>query len=78
MNTQVDNLFNQAVVDRRPGPRRPDLYNQIDTILWKDMVTLPLFQSPQLYSRSNAYGNIIPNPSLVGVPWNAQARGLKA
>jgi peptide/nickel transport system substrate-binding protein len=55
-----------------------NLYNQIDTILWKDMVTLPLFQSPQLYSWSNAYGNVIPNPSLIGVPWNAQVWGLKA
>jgi peptide/nickel transport system substrate-binding protein len=76
-NTQVDNLFNQAVstVDQA---RAASLYNQIDTILWKDMVTLPLFQLPQIYSWSNAYGNIIPNPSLMGVPWNAQVWGLKA
>jgi peptide/nickel transport system substrate-binding protein len=76
-NTQVDNLFNQAVstVDQA---RAASLYNQIDTILWKDMVTLPLFQLPQIYSWSNAYGNIIPNPSLIGVPWNAQVWGLKA
>jgi hypothetical protein len=42
------------------------------------MVTLPLFQSPELYSWSDTYGNVIPNPSLVGVPWNAQLWGLKA
>ena len=38
----------------RPGSSRTStpaksasLYNQIDAILWKDMVTLPLFQKPQ-------------------------------
>jgi peptide/nickel transport system substrate-binding protein len=76
-NTQVDNLFNQAVSTVNQA-QAANLYNQIDTILWKDMVTLPLFQSPQLYSWSNAYGNVIPNPSLIGVPWNAQVWGLKA
>ena len=76
-NTQVDNRFNQAVSTVNQA-QAANLYNQIDTILWKDMVTLPLFQSPQLYSWSNAYGNVIPNPSLIGVPWNAQVWGLKA
>jgi peptide/nickel transport system substrate-binding protein len=76
-NTQVDNLFNQAAATVNQA-QAANLYNQIDTILWKDMVTLPLFESPQLYSWSNTYGNIIPNPSLIGVPWNAQVWGLKA
>jgi len=76
-NTQVDNLFNQAVSTINPA-QSANLYNQIDSILWKDMVTLPLFQAAQLYSWSNKYGNIIPNPSLIGVPWNAQVWGTKA
>ena len=76
-NTQVDDLFNRAVSTVNQA-QAANLYNQIDAILWKDMVTLPLFESPQLYSWSNAYGNVIPNPSLLGVPWNAQVWGLKA
>ena len=76
-NTQVDNLFNQAVSTVNPA-QAATLYNQIDSILWKDMVTLPLFQAAQLYTWSNTYGNIIPNPSLIGVPWNAQVWGTKA
>jgi|SRR5271157_50257 len=76
-NTQVDNLFNQAVSTVNPA-QAANLYNQIDSILWKDMVTLPLFQAAQLYTWSNTYGNIIPNPSLIGVPWNAQVWGTKA
>jgi peptide/nickel transport system substrate-binding protein len=76
-NTQVDNLFNQAVSSVNLA-QSTTLYNQIDSILWKDMVTLPLFEAAQLYTWSNTYGNIIPNPSLTGVPWNAQVWGTKA
>jgi peptide/nickel transport system substrate-binding protein len=76
-NTQVDNLFNQAVSSVNLA-QSTTLYNHIDSILWKDMVTLPLFEAAQLYTWSNTYGNIIPNPSLTGVPWNAQVWGTKA
>jgi len=76
-NTQVDNLLNQAVSTVNLA-QSATLYNQVDSILWKDMVTLPLFEAAQLYTWSNTYGNIIPNPSLTGVPWNAQVWGTKA
>jgi peptide/nickel transport system substrate-binding protein len=76
-NKQVDSLFNQALATTNDH-QAAVLYNQIDSILWKDMVTLPLFEAPQLYSWSNAYGNIIPNPTSIGVPWNAQLWGLKS
>ena len=42
------------------------LYNQVDALLWKDMVTLPLFQQPQLYTWTSTYGNVLPNPSSNG------------
>jgi hypothetical protein len=42
------------------------------------MVTLPLFQQPQLFGWSSKYGGIEPNTSSVGVPWNAQDWGLKS
>ena len=54
------------------------LYNQIDSILWKDMATLPLFQNPDVYAWSNNYANIVPNPSQLGISWNADVWGLKA
>jgi peptide/nickel transport system substrate-binding protein len=54
------------------------LYNQADALLWKDMATLPLFEQPDLYTWSSTYGNIEPNPSNWGVPWNAAAWGLKS
>ena len=40
------------------------------------MVTLPLYQVPQLYAWSTGYANIVPNPSSSGAPWNANLWGL--
>ena len=48
-NPQVDTLFTQALATLDPT-KAATLYNQVDAILWKDMVTLPLFQQPQLYT----------------------------
>jgi len=76
-NSQVDSLFNQALATFDTA-KAASLYNQIDTILWKDMVTLPLFQNPDVYGWSNQYGNVIPNPSSMGISWNANLWGLKA
>jgi peptide/nickel transport system substrate-binding protein len=76
-NPQVDSLFKQAVGTINQHDAAV-LYNQVDSILWKDMATLPLFEAAQLYTWSNTYGNIIPNPSNIGVPWNAQVWGTKA
>lgn len=76
-NSQVDSLFNQAL-GTFDTAKAASLYNQIDTILWKDMVTLPLFQNPDVYGWSNTFGNVIPNPSSMGITWNANLWGLKA
>jgi len=76
-NPQVDKLFEQALTTVN-ATTAAGLYNQIDSILWKDMVTLPLFQQPALFGWSSKYGNVIPNTSSIGIPWNAQAWGLKA
>ena len=76
-NKQVDSLFNQAVGTLDPA-KAASLYNQIDSILWKDMATLPLFQNPNVYGWSNAYANIMPNASQSGITWNANVWGAKA
>ena len=54
-NPQVDALFNQALTELDPT-KAASLYNQIDALLWKDMVTLPLFQQPQLYTWNTQVG----------------------
>jgi len=76
-NSQVDTLLNQAASSLDPATAA-GLYNQADALLWKDMVTLPLFQQPQLYTWNSTYGNVLPNPSNNGLTWNAQTWGLKA
>jgi len=76
-NPQVDALFTQALTTLDPA-KAASLYNQVDALLWKDMVTLPLFQQPQLYTWNNKWANVIPNPSSTGLTWNAQTWGLKA
>jgi len=53
-------------------------FNQADTLMWKDMDTLPLFEEPTMFAWTSSYGNVIPNASSEGFTWNAQEWGLKA
>ena len=76
-NPQEDKLLNQAASTLDPTAAA-QLYNQADAQLWKDAVTLPLFQQPQLTTWNNKFGNIFPNPSNNGLTWNAQEWGLKS
>jgi peptide/nickel transport system substrate-binding protein len=73
---KVDSLFDQALTTIDPATATT-LYNQVDAQLWNDMATLPLFQDPDLFGWSSNYGNIIPNTSNVGIPWNASAWGAR-
>ncbi len=47
-------------------------YNEADSILWHNMVTLPLYQKPQFFAWSNNLKGVLPNTSSVGVTWNAE------
>jgi len=76
-NPQVDSLLSQAATTL-DATKAAALYNQVDSILWKDMVTLPLFQQPQLNTWTSSYANVLPNASSTGLTWNAQTWGLKA
>jgi peptide/nickel transport system substrate-binding protein len=71
---KVDTLFDQALTTVNTA-QATALYNQIDGLLWSDMVTLPLFQNPDLFGWSNNFAHIVPNTSNVGIPWNANAWG---
>ena len=76
-NPQVDALFDRALATL-DTTQAAKLYNQIDGLLWKDMATLPLFQQPQLFGWSTKFGNVFPNTSSVGIPWNAHEWGVKS
>lgn len=47
-------------------------YNHADAILWHDMVSLPLYQTPQFFAWSNNLKGVLPNTSNNGVTWNAE------
>jgi glutathione transport system substrate-binding protein len=75
-NSQVDqDVFNGA--QALNSQQEISDYNAADALLWQNMVTLPLYQKPQFFAWTNTYGNIIPNASSTGVPWNGNDWGMK-
>ena len=46
-NPEVDKLLDQ-VVGETDQTKAADLLNQVDTIMWKDLNTIPLFQFPDI------------------------------
>jgi peptide/nickel transport system substrate-binding protein len=76
-NPQVDSMYKQAVAELDEGKRK-DLYNQIDTTLWDDLVTIPLYQKPTFIAVRNTFANVGDNASSEGPFWNAELWGLKA
>jgi peptide/nickel transport system substrate-binding protein len=75
-NSQVDKLMAEGLSASSTSQEDSD-YNQADKILWQDMATLPLYQSPQYFAWSSTYGNVVPNTSELGIPWNANLWGVK-
>jgi peptide/nickel transport system substrate-binding protein len=47
-------------------------YNKADAILWRNMVTLPLYQASEFYDWSNNLQGVLPNTSATGITWNAE------
>ena len=76
-NPQVDKLLQQGVNAINPT-QEAKYFNQADALLWKDMVTLPLFQNPNLTAWSTKYANIQPNASNTGITWNQNDWAAKA
>jgi peptide/nickel transport system substrate-binding protein len=76
-DTAVNNLM-VAGMDSGSITTEATDFNQADALMWKDMVTLPLFEEPTMFAWTNTYGNVIPNASEQGFTWNAGSWGLKA
>ena len=49
-----------------------DLANQIDTILWEDLATIPLYSHPGVTACDDTVTGVISNPSQNGLTWNAR------
>jgi peptide/nickel transport system substrate-binding protein len=48
-----------------------ELANQIDTLLWENLATIPVFAFPSVTAYADDVSNIISNPSQNGLTWNA-------
>lgn len=75
-NPQVDKLLQQGV-NSSNLTQEAKYMNQADALLWKDMVSLPLFQQPDYDAWSTKYANIVPDASD-GLTWNDQQWAVKA
>jgi len=83
-DTKVDDLLGQLAVSTDPA-KTADLANQVDTQLWTDVFTLPLYQKPTFIGYSSNYKpynkddqtGIGDNASQDGPLWNSNTWALK-
>jgi len=76
-NQKFDDLMTQAIAELDPK-KAAEMANQADQILWEDMVTLPLYQKPQLLAFRNTFTGIGDNLSSQGPTWNVGTWAQKA
>jgi len=69
-NSEVDQLLDQSD-EELDEDTRTDLLNQVDTILWKDMPTIPMFQVPEFLAWRDTVSNVSYN-GYQGFTWNAE------
>jgi len=70
-NPEVDALF--AELDVTPDlDEQTELIKQIETILWDDLATIPLFNFPGLVAYDNTVSGVTFQPSQSSVTWNIQ------
>ncbi|WP_051062255.1 ABC transporter family substrate-binding protein [Ilumatobacter nonamiensis] len=59
-------------LEQSPDPERVDeLANEIDTILWEELATIPVFSFPGVVAYSDNADGIVYNPSQNGLTFNA-------
>ncbi|NCX35904.1 MAG: ABC transporter family substrate-binding protein [Actinobacteria bacterium] len=69
VNTEVVGITDAADSELDEA-KRAALYNQLDGIIWRDMVTVPLVQWTDLYANAASVTGVLPHGSA-GVTWNA-------
>ena len=70
-NSQVDNFMKTGASAPSSSLETQD-FNKADTVLWQNIVTLPLYQKPQYWAWSSKLHGVQPNISSLGVTWNAE------
>jgi peptide/nickel transport system substrate-binding protein len=72
---EIDQLLAQMV--SAPDPEKSaDLANQVDTALWDQMATVPLYQKPTFIAFQKSIQNVKDNASQAGPLWNAEKWAL--
>ncbi len=72
---EVDALFDELA--QEPDlDAQADLGNQIDTLLWEDLYTIPLYQKPTFLAYSSTVDGIEDNATSVGPLWNSEKWSL--
>ncbi len=67
----ITTLFSQAASQLNQDTDR-GLYNEIDTLLWQDMPTIPLFDMPVTLVTEPGLVNVEESPTWAGPMWNAE------
>jgi len=70
-NEDVNTLIKELNTELDPA-RVEELANEIDTILWEDLATIPVFTFPNLLAYSENAGGLVANPAQNGLTWNAE------
>jgi peptide/nickel transport system substrate-binding protein len=71
-STAVDDLLAETSVELDPDARA-DLFNEVDSLLWEDLPTIPLFQNPDVLTWRTS---VVDGPAyngFSGPTWNASA-----
>lgn len=72
----LNNLLEQASQQLNPVAAAPS-YATADTILWQDMVALPLFSLPSVLAWSGLTDGVAPDPSGPSLLWEADTWSLR-
>jgi peptide/nickel transport system substrate-binding protein len=74
---KADDLLAQMTQEIDPT-KQADLANKVDTQLWSDMFTLPLYQKPTFLAWDSNYTGIDENSTNSGPLWNSEVFARKA
>jgi peptide/nickel transport system substrate-binding protein len=72
----VDRLFGELSTTTDKD-EQTDLLKQIDTILWTDLATIPLYPVPGIVVTNPKVENVQFNATNYDLTWNAQKWSLK-
>lgn len=72
----VDSLLEKASEELNPVDASP-IYSQVNTLLWQDMVGLPLFTQPTLLAWSGTTAGVAPDPNVASLLWSAQTWSVR-